>query len=87
MLGDLGEQLNSLEDGGKNFLEQVMNYSRYSNQNNVFFLFHLTYILSRRNVWQLSKQRKDGLASDLLILCVLDTFTSRFYVFLRVGSD
>ena len=44
MLGDLEQRFNSLEEGGKSLVEQVMNYSHYNQTTVFFFLFHLTFI-------------------------------------------
>lgn len=83
MLGDLEQRFNSLEEGGRSMVEQVMNCSHY-NQNIYFSLPSDLYFLSRRSVWQLSNQRKDGLAFDFVcfsysffISCLLDLHPHR----------
>lgn len=64
MLGDLEQRFNSLEEGGKSLVTQVMNYSHCNQTFVSLSLFHLTCIfLVRQNVWQLSRQQKDGLGS------------------------
>lgn len=69
VLEDLNERFNSLEDGSKNMVAQVMeDYSHF-----VQSIKFLT--LLRRNAWQLSNQRKDGLGSE---------FNSYFLLFLFV---
>lgn len=66
MLGDLEQRFNSLEEGGKSMVEQVMNCSHYNEKNGFLSLPSDLNFLFRRNVWQLSNQRKDGLAFDFV---------------------